>query len=177
MYQSTKSAKSIKSYLTLPSMILSGPAGPLGGCLVIVLDSKSVESCRYHQYVTVTGEVQMVGAYWYGSPLRKDVKLLTDGAFLVFRDSLFHLSATLWLKKFRRGSVFEITMTMLCPLFCGYLSEPYIFGHIIYSIQNFVGSDQFLILPPFFKVSMPSSVSRSSYVLLLRPDTSLTILF
>ena len=68
----------------------------------------------------------MVGAYWYGSPLRRDLKLLTDGAFLVFRDSLFHLSATLWLKKFRRGSVFEITLVVSLT-FC----SPYSVGFFL----------------------------------------------
>ena len=101
-------------FFTLLFMILSGPPVPLGGCLVLLLTRKSIENCRYRPYiwylcilhVTGTGEVQVMGAYWYSSPLREDLTLLTDSAFLVFRRCSLHLSATLWLKKFRRSSEF-----------------------------------------------------------------------
>ena len=51
------------------------------------------------------------GSYWYCPPLREDLRMVTEGAFLVFCSSWFHLSATLRLKKFRRSSVFEVTLT------------------------------------------------------------------
>ena len=48
--------------LTLPSMILSGPPGPLGGCLVIVLDS-TVSPSRVVDIINTSGSSASC-CYW-----------------------------------------------------------------------------------------------------------------
>ena len=104
--------------ITLSTMILSGPPGPLGGFLVLFLtisQSKFLNQihstgtgtfhfahCLCFLYCSLTGalivallDLHGFGSYWCCHPLREALKLVTDGAFLVFRGGSFHLSATL----------------------------------------------------------------------------------
>ena len=103
-------------------------------------------------------------------------------ASLAARGSEFHFSATRWLKKFRRISNLEFTLTLLCPpsvaLVRWLLSSGAWWNHVDLSTLSTPLRIFYFRIRSWSsfrcsRVSIPSSLSLSSYDLLCSPVTSL----
>ena len=154
------------SYLTLPSLILSGPPGPLEGYLHLVLIISPSFCCIVLGYCiwccsllsgSLPGKIvpQLFFAY-----LRSFLKLDTVGAFFTCSGNSFHFSATLWLKKFLLGSDFDVTLTMLCPPYVALVLWVLSSGTWVNQVCLSTSSTPFRILKTVIKSS--SSLQSSS---------------